>query len=409
MEGWCILVQIIRGKIESAQRCVIYGPEGIGKSTLASKFPDPLFIDTEGSTKQLDVARTPRPSSWAMLLSQVEYVKNHADICKTLVIDTADWAEDLCKEALCAKHQKAGIEDFGYGKGYVYLGEEFGRLLNLLSDVVERGIHVVFTAHAQMRKFEQPDETGSYDRWELKLEKKTAPLLKEWADMVLFANYRTYVVNVDGQGSEKGKNKAQGGKRVMYTTHHPCWDAKNRHDLPNEIPLEYGAIAHCFAVEGNKQEVRPAEPVEASAPPKIDTPPTAIESPPPLSDKPASYSPVDASKGGSGWTNGEASDSPEGRSTATIGSVVPLPEADQTNSLTKPSDELAAAGVPRALADLMRENDVTLDEIYEVVANRGYFPKDTPFRNYPPDFVEGVLIGAWSQVYDAIVAARVPF
>ena len=88
---------------------------------------------------------------------------------------------------------------------------------------------MVLTAHAQIKKFEQPDELGAYDRWELKLEKKTAPLTKEWADMVLFANYKTMVVNVDNQGAAKGKNKAQGGQRVMFTTHHPAWDAKNRY------------------------------------------------------------------------------------------------------------------------------------------------------------------------------------
>ena len=65
-------MEIIRGKIKSAQKIVVYGPEGIGKSTFASKFPDPLFIDTEGSTKHLDVARTPTPTSWTMLLQQVE-------------------------------------------------------------------------------------------------------------------------------------------------------------------------------------------------------------------------------------------------------------------------------------------------------------------------------------------------
>ena len=84
---------------------------------------------------------------------------------------------------------------------------------------------------------------GAYDRWEMKLSKNVAPLLKEWGDMVLFANYKTIVVNVDGQGAEKGKNKAQGGKRVMYTTHTPSWDAKNRHNLKEELKLEFSEIA----------------------------------------------------------------------------------------------------------------------------------------------------------------------
>ncbi|MGO5095745.1 ATP-binding protein [Agathobaculum sp. LCP25S3_E8] len=132
-----------------------------------------------------------------------------------------DWAELMCTQYVCDKYQKKSIEEFGYGKGYTYLSEEFGRLLNQLSEVVERGVHVVVTAHAKMRKFEQPDELGAYDRWEMKLSAKNAPLVKEWADMVLFASYKTYAVK-----TESGKVKGQGGERRMYTAHHPCWDAK---------------------------------------------------------------------------------------------------------------------------------------------------------------------------------------
>lgn len=82
-------------------------------------------------------------------------------------------------------------------------------------------MNVIITAHAKMRKFEQPDEMGAYDRWEMKLTRQVAPLLKEWSDMLLFCNYKTFVVTPD-----EGKNKVQGGKRVIYTSHHPCWDAK---------------------------------------------------------------------------------------------------------------------------------------------------------------------------------------
>ena len=237
-------MEITRGKIQGAKKTVIYGPEGIGKSTFASKFPDPVFIDTEGSTKDMDVARLPRPTSWTMLMEEIQYIKSNPATCRTLVIDTIDWAEQLCVEHVCALHNKKGIEDFGYGNGYVYTKEEFGRFLNRLEDVVEAGVNVVLTAHAQMRKFEQPDEMGAYDRWELKLGKKTSsqtsPLVKEWADMLLFCNYKTYSVAVDKEGK---KHKAQGGKRVMYTAHHPCWDAKNRYGLPEESEFDYGVIA----------------------------------------------------------------------------------------------------------------------------------------------------------------------
>ena len=100
---------------------------------------------------------------------------------------------------------------------------------------------MVITAHAKMRKFEQPDEQGAYDRWEMKLSKQVAPLLKEWCDMLLFLNYKTYVVT-----TETNAKKAQGGKRVIYTSHHPCWDAKNRHSLPEEMDLDFKNIAHLF-------------------------------------------------------------------------------------------------------------------------------------------------------------------
>ena len=237
-------MQITRGVIPSALKVLIYGPEGIGKTTLASKFPDPLFIDVEGSTKQLDVARLPDPQSWGEIIEEVKYVESSL-CCKTLVIDTADWAEMLCAKALT---NSGSIEDFGYGKGYVMLAEKFQSLLTELNNLIASGIHVVFTAHAQMRKFEQPDEMGAYDRWELKMQKKTAPLVKEWADMILFCNYKTHVITTPDK-----KKKVQGGERVMYTTHHNCWDAKNRFGLPDMIPMDFDSIAHVVGVPKTPQ------------------------------------------------------------------------------------------------------------------------------------------------------------
>lgn len=259
---------ISTGKIHTAVKTVIYGAEGIGKTTLAAQFPSPLFIDTEGSTKQLDVARLPAPSSWEMLLQELDFVRDKRP-CATLVIDTVDWAEQLCIADLCAKNGKSGIEDFGYGKGWEYEKESFGKFLNKLTEVINAGINVTLTAHAALRKFEQPDEMGSYDRWEMKLGSKTtnkiSPLIKEWADIVLFCNYKTVVVQTDKEGK---KHKAQGNRRVMYTQHHPCWDAKNRYGLPEEIPMEYAQIAHIYA---------PVQPLETPPAPATSTSATDIQ------------------------------------------------------------------------------------------------------------------------------------
>ena len=80
--------QIETGVSQKAFKVVVYGVESVGKSTFASQFPNALFIDTEGSTSSMNVSRYPKPSSWQMLLDEVdEFTKTQY---QTLVIDSAD-------------------------------------------------------------------------------------------------------------------------------------------------------------------------------------------------------------------------------------------------------------------------------------------------------------------------------
>lgn len=376
-------MDLIKGKVDRPQKVVIYGPEGIGKSTFVSKFPNPVFIDTEGSTAHLDVTRTPTPSSWQMLLEQVRYFKSHPDICETLIIDTADWAEQLCVNDVCAKAQKSGIEDFGYSKGYVYLTEEFGRLLNALEDLIELGMHVVFTAHAKMRKFEQPDELGSYDRWEMKVTKNTAPLLREWADLVLFANYETYVIKSDNK-MEKGK--AQGGKRVMHTTHHPCWDAKNRHNLASKLDFDYTAIGHCI------KSFKPATAATPHPDPETRNPDTA---PDPSPETP-NTAPEQSSQQSFIEKSADAPPTPPPAEPPAATGGSPGPASSQI------ADKEDWEGIPKALEDLMRRNFVFPADIRAICAHKGYVTIDTPISKYDPEFIKAKLIGAWPRVLASI-------
>ena len=234
------MLNIVTGVEKTPIKTVIYGAEGVGKSSLAAKFPNALFLDTEGGTSRLDVRRI-KITSWEELLATVKEVIASPDVCKSLVIDTADWAESYCIDYVCNKYRQASIESFGYGKGYTYLQEEFGEFLKLLNVLTEVGINPVIIAHGKPRKFELPDEQGAFDRYETKLTRQVAPLIKEWCDMLLFCNYKTFVVT-----TENNSKKAQGGKRVMYTSHNPCWDAKNRFNLPDELDLDFKSIAHLF-------------------------------------------------------------------------------------------------------------------------------------------------------------------
>lgn len=234
-------LSIKKGPQPRAIRTVIYGPEGIGKSTLASQFPDVVFVDFEHGTDSMDVARFDTPEDFDGVLTLLNSISQE-DVCKTVVLDTADKLEQLISRHVCLKYGISSIEDAGYGKGYTYLAEAWIELMKVCDNVIDSGKNIVFVAHAQMRKFEQPDEMGAYDRWELKLSKKTSPLLKEWSDMLLFCSYKTNVVT-----DEKTKSKkAIGGKRVMYSTHNPCWDAKNRFGFADSMDMSFDEIASAF-------------------------------------------------------------------------------------------------------------------------------------------------------------------
>ncbi len=328
------MLNITSGRIARPQKLVFYGSEGIGKTSLAAQCPDPLFVDTEGGTAHLDVRRTQKPQDWDELITLVKEIAVTPDICRTLVIDTADWAESMCIDFICKKYNQPGIESFGYGKGYSYLAEEFSRLLLACNEVILSGKNVVITAHAKMRKQELPDEQGAFDRWELKLSKQTAPLLKEWPDALLFLNFKTFVIATDAN-----THKAQGGKRVIYTSHHPCWDAKNRHNLPEELDLAYASIAPVF-------EAVPSEPI---ALPKQTT---VVET-------------VDK---------------------------IPAPATQET----------VTSETMQTLKEWMEQAKISPEMIQTLVAQKGHFPAEKPIAEYPERFVRGWLMHNWAQVVTTI-------
>lgn len=398
------MIKVTRGIVPRAKKVVVYGPEGIGKSTFAAQFPDAIIIDVEGSTASMDVARL-EPKSWSELLSNVKDITaGLVDVpCRTLVIDTADWAETLCAASVCAQKHWDSLSSPGYGTGYRVAWEEYGKLINALSDACDKGINVVVTAHAAMRKFEQPDEAGSYDRWEMKLQNSPkaniAAMVKEWADMVLFVNYKTIVSDKDKQG----KGKAQGGRRVMYTEHHPCWDAKNRYGLPAMMDFSYEGIRPIIEGQSASQSAPMPAPVPAPAAPKVDT----------------AKSDMYYMRGDEFIKVGKGEEIPDLTGAVKITKrefdakkalnapheeVKPEPAKAPEKPAEKPTEKPTAEAlgidpaIPEKVRRLMEQYAVGEWDIQNVVAAKGYMPYDMPVKDYPMDFVEGWLIPYFGKV-----------
>ena len=235
-------LKIERGRRHSPVRAVVYGTEGIGKSTLAAAFPSPVILDTEEGTHHLDVARV-SIGSWDELRAAIAEIGGGRGEFRTVVIDSADWAERLLVEHLLAEHKQKSIEGFGFGKGYTLLAEGFGRLLTQCDALIGVGLNVVFVAHSKVQRTSPPDMADGFDRYELKLTKQTAPLLKEWCDLLAFCNYKTAVT----EGSD-GRKKATGGKRrLMHLERAAAWDAKNRYGLDAELPMTIDSLSPIFA------------------------------------------------------------------------------------------------------------------------------------------------------------------
>lgn len=372
------MYEIESGVKQKALKVIVYGPEGVGKSTLASQFPNALFIDTEDSTSHMDVKRLKKPSSWTELISMVGWVKQNKP-CSTLIIDTADWAQRLAEQQVMTENNWKSIESPGYGEGYVKAREYWGKLLDKLSDIRDAGVNVVLTAHTEIKRFDDPTEGLGYDRYELKLAKRAnahiAGLTKEWADMVLFINYEVYAVK--REGSMNNKAQAQGGQRKLYTTHHPAYDAKNRFGLPDSMPLDYSGIAHVI--------------------------PDLISS-----QVPSVENQIDE-------VNKIAAEQPQSAQGVASTQMANQQAGQPTTEPTTPGQQAVLESIegpvyfPDSLKDLMFANGVTEDEIRAVMGVRGHFPIDTPFENIAantPEYFEGGLVANWEPVLQVIQDIR---
>ena len=250
---------IQEGRLNRAQRIVDYGPLGIGKTWLATQFPDPVLFDTEDGSLQYNVKRIRALNSDDFFNALSALTKAQKPEFKTLVVDTIDQAEKYIRDRILRIHRLNGLEDFGYGKGWTFLREEFERFLSELDKLIARGIHVVIVGHSTVKRYQPPLAETGFDRYQLKLYEANSNRLMEWADAVLFLNWDTRVAE-----SRNGKPRGIGGRtRVIYTQHSAGWDAKIRINLPEKLPCQFDALLPLLGQQ--QEEVRNEAPAASAS------------------------------------------------------------------------------------------------------------------------------------------------
>lgn len=230
-----MLDKVTSGVIVEPHLVLIYGPDGVGKTTVAAQAPKPIFLEAEGGSNNLDVFRFPRLKTTAEAsLAVKELIEKDHDF-KSLVIDSVDWLETLLHQDICRQYSVKKIAEAakGYGQGFVEALSWWQDFIMQLQELrTTRKMNIILLGHADIIVFNDPNTQATYERYQLKLHKGSSALLRQWVDCVLFANYKTFIKKEDK------KTRAFGdGARVFLTERRPSHDAKNRKSLPYEIPL----------------------------------------------------------------------------------------------------------------------------------------------------------------------------
>ncbi|MBC8355766.1 MAG: ATP-binding protein [Planctomycetes bacterium] len=243
-----LMQQIQSGRTSSPPRIMVYGTEGIGKSTLAARAPQPVFVQTEDGLGEIDCHKFPLAGTFDDVIAALTELHTEEHDFQSIVVDSLDWLERLIWDAVCETYGAKSIEkvDGGYGKGYIYALSPWRQFLDRLSALhKDRCMAVILIAHAKIEKFEDP-ESSPYDRYSPRLHKHAGALLTEWCDAVLFATRKLRTQTEDtGFGRKRTIAHAvgkDGGERVLRTIGGPSCVAKNRYDLEPELPLDWNAL-----------------------------------------------------------------------------------------------------------------------------------------------------------------------
>lgn len=238
------------GRKPRPAKIVIYGPPKVGKSSFGAGIPGAVFIPTEEGLDALDVASFPQAESFTEVLEAIGTLAREDHPYKAVVLDSLDWTEPLIWQRVCKDHNTDSIEAVmgGYGKGHAEALKHWRRLLDGLDYLREnKGMTVVLIGHDEVRKMEPPDGEP-YDYAALKLHRRAAGIVQEWADIIGYASLRRVVKETPtGFGSKHRRAVSPGEERELHVGPHPAYVSGNRYGLPSALPLEWTDLRAALA------------------------------------------------------------------------------------------------------------------------------------------------------------------
>lgn len=238
------LSSITTGPRLAPPRLLVFGPHGVGKTTFAARAPAPIVIQTEDGLGLLETPAFPLATSTAEVFEALGALYGEDHAYKTVILDSADWLDALIAKEVRATH---GEKDLAYGKDAVLIAEQWRAVLDWFNALRAKGMTVILVAHCEVKRYDPPD-SDSYERYQPKLTGRASAVVQEWADAVLFANFKTFVKSEAVTAQKSVKKALSGGERLLHTGEKPAYLAKNRYSLPETLPLDWTAFVQALPV-----------------------------------------------------------------------------------------------------------------------------------------------------------------
>lgn len=132
---------------------LLYGRKKAGKTSLASRFPEALFLSCEPGTKALRVYQRD-VTTWEEYLAYCELLEGEHDF-STVVVDTIDLLYDYCFDYICRRKMiKHPSDENDFGKTWKEIAQEFYDGFMRLNRLP---IGKIFISHDQMKDMELRD------------------------------------------------------------------------------------------------------------------------------------------------------------------------------------------------------------------------------------------------------------